>query len=283
MRPATSSFSRLEISRCAEVYRTISFSVSAFERFASSRARSKSRRSNAFFDSRSISRTFVTSTSRFFASATRAAALEIALWVVRYRSRTLFARSFVSFIRRSASTTSSTPRDIFARFRSSRISSMLIRMFFAWTTFCFTRLNTESDAIAMSFPTRSRIPITSANRPSAIAAFISFRTPSSPPMSEPRSCMSWTADRTVSWYWAARSFVRLSDSFWPSARNPNAPSMSFAATALSAFETRLRTAFASSPRNWREAFRPVRPSSSRFCRAASARFRLFSASSVALR
>ena len=104
----------------------------------------------------------MTSTSRFFASATRAAALEIALCVVRYRSRTLFARSFVSFIRRRASTTSSTPRDIFARFRSSRISSMLIRMFFAWTTFCFTRLKTDSDAAAMSFPTRSRIPITSA-------------------------------------------------------------------------------------------------------------------------
>ena len=57
----------------------MSLSVSARAAPASWRARSKSICSNAFFASTSISTTFETSTFRFFASATNAAAVAIAL------------------------------------------------------------------------------------------------------------------------------------------------------------------------------------------------------------
>src|SRR6059036_2641441 len=101
--PASSRRPRDERIRCADEYRTVSLSVSARAADAIWTARSYSRRSNAFFASTSISTTFDTSTLRFFASATNAAPLAIALYAWRWSAVILLARSFASFSRRRPS------------------------------------------------------------------------------------------------------------------------------------------------------------------------------------
>src|SRR3989449_931029 len=101
--PASSRRPRDERIRCADEYRTVSLSVSARAADAIWTACSYSRRSNAFFASTSISTTFDTSTLRFFASATNAAPLAIALYAWRWSAVILLARSFASFSNRSPS------------------------------------------------------------------------------------------------------------------------------------------------------------------------------------